>query len=119
MSGFAAQEKAGGIEGIGPRLAFRAKEQPFLLVASIIFVLAILHTFFAIPITKLAHKVQHDHDAKIRKERAARGESAHAEDMVSFKATMLHFFGEVEAIFGIWVRRPARRDVRLLRSGLP
>ena len=103
MSGFAAQEKAGGIEGIGPRLAFRAKEQPFLLVASIIFVLAILHTFVAIPITKLAHKVQHDHDDRIRKERAAHGDSAHAEDMVSFKATILHFFGEVEAIFGIWV----------------
>lgn len=103
MSGFAAQEKAAGIEGIGPRLSFRAKEQPFLLVASIIFILAILHTFVAIPITKLAHKVQHDHDARIRREHAALGESAHAGDMVSFKATMLHFFGEVEAIFGIWV----------------
>jgi hypothetical protein len=103
MANFPAQEKAGGIEGIGPKLAFRAKEQPFLLVASIIFILAILHTFVAIPITKLAHKVQHDHDARIRKERAARGESAQAGDMVSFKATMLHFFGEVEAIFGIWV----------------
>ena len=103
MKDFNAKESAADIEGIGPRLAYRAKEQPFLLVATIIFVLAILHTFVAIPITKLAHKVQHDHDARIRKERAARGESTHSEDMVSFKATILHFFGEVEAIFGIWV----------------
>ena len=103
MKGFNAREAAAGIEGIGPRLSFRAKEQPFLVVASIIFILAILHTFVAIPITKLAHKVQHDHDARIRKERAAHGDSTHAGDLVSFKATILHFFGEVEAIFGIWV----------------
>jgi hypothetical protein len=105
MKDFPVLETAQGIEAtqVGAKLAFRAKEQPFLLVASIIFLLAILHTFVAIPITKLAHKVQHDHDARIRKERAALGESAHAQDMVSFKATMLHFFGEVEAIFGIWV----------------
>lgn len=105
MKDFPALESARGIDAsqVGAKLSFRAKEQPFLLVASIIFVLAILHTFVAIPITKLAHKIQHEHDARIRREHAARGESAHAGDMVSFKATMLHFFGEVEAIFGIWV----------------
>ncbi|WP_193211910.1 putative Na+/H+ antiporter [Luteolibacter marinus] len=103
MAEFPQQEAAAGLTGIGEKLSFRAKEQPFLLVATIIFVLAILHTFFAIPITKLSHKVQHDHDARIRRENAARGESTYAGDMVSFKATMLHFLGEVEAIFGIWV----------------
>ena len=103
MKDFNTREAAAGIEGIGPRLSFRAKEQPFLVVATVIFILAILHTFVAIPITKLAHKVQHDHDVRIRKERAAHGDSTHADDLVSFKATILHFFGEVEAIFGIWV----------------
>jgi hypothetical protein len=103
MADFPAEESAAGIKDIGAKLAYRAKQQPFLLVATIIFLLAILHTFVAIPITKLAHKVQHDHDEKIRREMAAHGESAHSQDMVSFKATMLHFFGEVEAIFGIWV----------------
>lgn len=103
MSKFPALEQEQGLETIGQKLSFRIKEQPFLLVATIIFVLAILHTFVAIPITKLAHKVQHEHDARIRRERAAAGESAHAHEMVSFKATILHFFGEVEAIFGIWV----------------
>jgi Na+/H+ antiporter NhaD/arsenite permease-like protein len=96
-------EKTRGLVGIGEKLAFRAHEQPFLLLATIIFILAILHTFFAIPITRLAHKVQREHDAKIRRLHASRGEPAEADDMVSFKATMLHFLGEVEAIFGIWV----------------
>ena len=99
MADFPREEAAAGIQGIGAKLAFRAKEQPFLLVATIIFVLAICHTFVAIPITKLSHKVQHDHDARVRKLYG----NAKAHDMVSFKATMLHFFGEVEAIFGIWV----------------
>ena len=103
MATFAGQEKAMGLDTIGEKLAFRAKQQPFLLVATIIFVLAIIHTFFAIPITKLSHKVQHDHDAKVRRLMAERRETAEADDFVNFKATLLHFLGEVEAIFGIWV----------------
>lgn len=103
MQQFPELEAAKGLTGIGEKLAFRAQEQPILLIASIIFLLAIIHTFFAIPITKYAHKVQHDHDAHIRKQMHAQGESAEAQDMVSFKATILHFLGEVEAIFGIWV----------------
>ncbi len=103
MATFAGREKAMGLDGIGARLSFRAQQQPFLLVATIIFVLAVIHTFFAIPVTKLSHKVQHDHDAKIRRLKAARHETAEADDLVSFKATLLHFLGEVEAIFGIWV----------------
>ncbi len=100
---FPAMEAERGLTTIGQKLKFRASEQPFLPVASIIFLLAIIHTFFAIPITKLSHKVQHEHDVRIRRIRAAKGEAAVAQDMVSFKATLLHFLGEVEAIFGIWV----------------
>lgn len=99
MEAFPQQETAAGVEGIGAKLAFRAKEQPFLLVATVIFLLAIVHTFVAVPITKLAHKVQHEHDEEIHRQHG----SARADDRVSFKATMLHFLGEVEAIFGIWV----------------
>ncbi|MEM1084145.1 MAG: putative Na+/H+ antiporter [Verrucomicrobiota bacterium] len=103
MAEFATQEEEQGITSIMDKIKFRAGEAPFLLVASIIFVCAIVHTFFAVPLTKLAHKVQHEHDARIRKEMAAKNLPAYAADMVSFKATMLHFLGEVEAIFGIWV----------------
>ena len=103
MGEFHAEEEVKEISGIGERLSYRAKEQPFLLVATIIFVLAIIHTFFAVPLTKYSHKLQHEHDAMIRKQKDAAGESATAKDMVSFKATFFHFLGEIEAIFGIWV----------------
>lgn len=103
MDAFTVEEDNMGISGIWDKISYRAEEQPFLLVASIIFLLAIIHTFFAVPITKYAHKVQHKHDAEIRRKKSAEGESAKAKDMVSFKATMLHFLGEIEAIFGIWV----------------
>jgi Putative Na+/H+ antiporter len=99
---FPALEKTKGLESVGEKLMFRATEQPFLLIVTVMFLLAIIHTFFAVPITKISHRVQHDHDAKIRRLRAVEGESTVASDMVSFKATMLHFLGEVEAIFGIW-----------------
>ncbi|MFD0895147.1 putative Na+/H+ antiporter [Luteolibacter ambystomatis] len=93
---FPAQEAARGLTGIGERIAFRAHEEPFLVVATVIFVLAILHTFLAVPITKYAHRVQHDHDEKVK------DDPDHLK-RVSFKGTVLHFLGEVEAIFGIWV----------------
>ena len=100
---FPEMEKSQGLQTVGEKLAFRAKQQPFLLVATVIFVLAIIHTFVAVPIMKYSHKVQHEHEAKVRRLQAAQGKSAVASQMVSFKATLLHFLGEVEAIFGIWV----------------
>jgi len=103
LTTFHVEEHAKNLEGIGERLSYRASEQPFLLVASIIFLCAILHTFFAVPLTKYAHRLQHDHDEKVKAEFAARGEVAEERDLVNFKATCFHFFGEVEAVFGIWV----------------
>ena len=93
---FPALEATRGITGVWERIQFRAHEEPFLVVATVIFVLAILHTFLAIPITKLAHRVQHDHELKVK------GDPEHLK-RVSFKGTILHFLGEVEAVFGIWV----------------
>lgn len=93
--GFAARETTEGISSIGEKLVFRATDQPFLLIASVIFVLAIVHTFLAVPITRIAHRVQHEHEAKLP---AGAGDA----ERTSFKATVLHFLGEVEAIFGIW-----------------
>ncbi len=99
MARFPSLEKSQGLDGIGERLVFRARQQPFLLVATVIFILAIIHTFFAIPISKLSHQIQLKHDAKVRLAQGNPGGSS----TVSFTATMLHFLGEVEAIFGIWV----------------
>ena len=103
VENFSAEEAMKGLTTMGEKISYRASEVPFLVVASVIFLLAILHTFFAVPITKYSHKIQAEHDAKIRREMAAEGESATAKDMVSFKATFFHFVGEIEAIFGIWV----------------
>jgi len=99
---FPALEAQQGIAGIREKIAFRARQEPFLAIASVIFLLAIVHTFAAIPITRLAHRVQHDHDARIERAAAAAGLRAPEIKAVSFKATMLHFLGEVEAVFGIW-----------------
>jgi hypothetical protein len=100
---FPTEEKAQNITGIWETITYRAKKEPILLVSTIIFLLAILHTFVAIPITKYAHKVQHDHDEKIKKIARDHHTMPEEQKMVSFKGTVLHFVGEVEAIFGIWV----------------
>lgn len=66
-------------------LASRVRTEPLNLVATLIFAFAILHTFLAPRITRLAHELK----------------SVDTEH--SFKAEAAHFFGEVEAVFGIWV----------------
>lgn len=81
----------------------RAAADPFNVAASLIFLCAILHTFAAGPLNKLAHRYEHEHEEQLRL-RGARDET-HPDGVseVSFKATLFHFLGEVEAIFGIWV----------------
>ncbi len=80
--------------GLWDVLAARAAADPFNLVATAIFGLAILHTFAAKPLTQLAHRVQHAHE-----ERRAR---AGLEATPSVRAEFLHLAGEVEVIFGLW-----------------
>ena len=82
-------------------IATRATMDPFNIAATIIFILAILHTFAAGPLNKLAHRYEHEHGEKLKE----LGESAPDDGVapVSFRATLFHFLGEVEAIFGIWV----------------
>ncbi len=71
-------------------LVHRAEAEPVNVVATVVFVLAIVHTFLAARITAAAHRLQH----RIAKETGGDGHS--------FRVEMLHFFGEVEAVFGIW-----------------
>lgn len=83
----------------------RAMQQPFNIAVTAIFILAIFHTFMAGKIMRSAHVAQEKHMEKIRREGRTAEDKPHknAKDDVCFKATMLHFLGEVEAIFGIWV----------------
>ncbi|MEM6910854.1 MAG: putative Na+/H+ antiporter [Verrucomicrobiota bacterium] len=91
--------------GVWQKISERAAQDPFNVVATVIFLCAILHTFAAGAITKLAHKAQHAHEERMvaAKRRAQDKPQAGAVDDVSFKAVALHYLGEVEAIFGIWL----------------
>jgi hypothetical protein len=69
--------------------------EPLNLVATALFFLAITHTFLAARFTAMAHRVQHAHAERLREAGAAQAPSVLAE--------FLHFVGEVEVIFGLWV----------------
>ncbi len=77
-------------------LVHRASAEPFNLVAAGIFIAAILHTFLSAKIRHWAHVVEERHAA-------ARRARAGADAEVSFAGQILHFLGEVEAVFGVWV----------------
>ncbi|MDP3072460.1 MAG: putative Na+/H+ antiporter [Opitutaceae bacterium] len=89
---------------LGATLAGRARIEPFNLIASLIFLLAILHTFVSARIRHWAHVVEERHLArrKLPPRASDRNEDGQP-DEVSFWGQTLHFFGEIEAIFGIWV----------------
>ncbi|MDP0500171.1 MAG: putative Na+/H+ antiporter [Verrucomicrobiota bacterium JB022] len=104
LNKYQAQEEAQGITTLGGKLAHRIQEDPFNLVATIIFLLAVAHTFAAGFFMKLAHKYEHEHEEKIQREglTAEAKPYRNAKDDTSFRATVFHFLGEVEAVFGIW-----------------
>jgi hypothetical protein len=80
---------------IGGILVNRIRQEPFNLVASLIFLCAIIHTFLTGRFMVIAHRWTHDHEEKIKKGLAPR-------DSVHHGAEIFHFLGEVEAVFGIW-----------------
>ncbi|HWW02474.1 MAG TPA: putative Na+/H+ antiporter [Candidatus Acidoferrum sp.] len=83
-------------------LSERIQVEPFNLVATLIFLLAIVHTFLAPMFLRLSHRFERRHQERL----AAAGRSppsASPRGEVSFVAEIFHFLGEVEAIFGIWV----------------
>lgn len=95
----------GHLESLGAVLKHRIAEEPFNLAASIVFLLAILHTFVATKFTALAHKLEIDHRKKLAEEDPTMKPEylGDVEEEVHFGAEISHFLGEVEAIFGIWV----------------
>jgi len=89
--------------GLVETLKSRATEDPFNIAATVIFILAICHTFAAGSLNKLAHHYEHIHEENLRTRGPRDSEHPDGEPEVSFRATIFHFLGEVEAIFGIWV----------------
>ena len=84
------------------KLCHRVERDPFNLAATIIFFLAVLHTFLAPKISSYAHHLEKKHKESLR---AQKFRIEHPEQRlpVSFTSTILHFLGEVEVVFGLWV----------------
>ena len=91
--------------GLGEVLRARIQAVPFNLIATVIFLLAICHTFLTAKFRHWAHVAEERHALKLAQRVTVRTDSDDdgIPDEVSFKGQILHFFGEVEAVFGIWV----------------
>ncbi len=76
-------------------LQLRVEADPLAAIATAIFALAILHTFSVARFTALADRVQRRHDG--------RAHAAGLSPSPSVAAEMLHFMGDVEVVFGLWV----------------
>ena len=73
----------------------RAASEPFNFAATLIFFLAVVHTFLTSRFQALSHNWEEFHRKKIAAGKAAKYS-------VSHRAELFHFLGEVEAVFGIW-----------------
>lgn len=90
--------------GLIETLRARIDAVPFNLVATVIFLLAIIHTFLTAKFRHWAHVVEERHAGQVaRRDERTDSDEDGLPDEVSFKGQMLHFLGEVEAVFGIWV----------------
>ena len=89
--------------GLMATLLGRVRAEPFNAVATAVFVLAVLHTFLCGKIRHWAHVVEARHCARLKlQSRSSERDEDGAPDEVSFGGQVLHFFGEVEAVFGLW-----------------
>lgn len=75
-------------------LRSRIEADPINAIATVIFFLAVIHTFLASRFTEASYRVQKRHDAELA--------AAALPARPSVAAEMLHFFGEVEVVFGLW-----------------
>ncbi len=82
-------------QSLPARLAGRIGANPFNLVGTVIFLLAILHTFFSSRLTEISHRLEVAHERKIEEGTAPR-------TSISSTARLLHFLGEIEVVFGLW-----------------
>lgn len=84
-----------GLNSIFSVLKCRAQTEPFNVIATFIFLLAIIHTFLTSRFHAFSHKWEKEHQEKLKAGKADKYS-------VSHKAELFHFLGEVEVVFGIW-----------------
>jgi hypothetical protein len=65
---------------------YESESPPSILLQSLIFLLAVIHTFFALSFSNSAHRFHRD---------------TPRDKMLE---TLFHFFGEVEVAFDLWIR---------------
>ena len=81
--------------GIVERLTHRVKAFPFNLLGTVLFVLAIAHTFLTARFREISHRMEHAHEKKVEAGEARRHSVSHG-------ARLFHFLGEIEVVFGLW-----------------
>ena len=87
--------------GLVEILKLRVASEPLNLVTLLLFLGAIMHTFAAGWFMKLSKKYEQIHDNRLREE--SQRNYVDGKPPVDLRATLFHFLGEVEVIFGIWV----------------
>ncbi|MFM1851531.1 MAG: hypothetical protein RIS54_1215 [Verrucomicrobiota bacterium] len=82
----------------------RAAAEPFNVVATVVFALAVIHTFLTARFRHWAHVIEEKHAAKLRgrQQNPTDNDADGRPDEVSFWGQILHYLGEVEAVFGTW-----------------
>jgi Putative Na+/H+ antiporter len=87
------------------KLAARVRREPLNLIATLIFCVAIIHTFLTAQFRKIAHRYQQRYEAieDVLPSTAASPDSRKEHDRLIFRAQFFNFMGEVEAVFGIWL----------------
>jgi hypothetical protein len=90
-----ALESYGDVGGLWLTLGNRVSEEPFNFVATLIFLLAVIHTFLTSRFLAISGR-----RARAHEERIERGEASR--DSVDHVARVMHFLGEVEVVFGLW-----------------
>ena len=90
---------------VGAKLVGRVRQDPFNLLATALFLAAIIHTFLASRFMAIAHRLQHAMEALGEGTGDAKAGAAHNRllDHLRFRTQLFHFMGEIEAVFGIWV----------------
>lgn len=93
------------LTGLGEVLRHRIAVEPFNFWAALLFCCAIAHTFLATKFRNFAHHVEERHKARwwAAVQEAERQGAPPPREKVSVTARLLHFLGEVEAVFGLWV----------------
>lgn len=98
------QEAAGA--GVWEKLLHRITVEPFNLLGTLLFLGAIVHTFMVARFRHRAHALEHEYQNLERQQQIpGPGDSRRTAEIyrLRFRATIFHFLGEVEAVFGIWL----------------